>query len=289
MSARRVPMEPAGAPAHAMTDTSRPAAAPPADDRFVRRDRREILGVLRRLAAEEVAVLVTFGGEGDALHTRVVEVAGDGRAFVLEWGPDDHVSQRVIDAGTVSCQAELDNVRLHFAIEPTPGRHRYLKAFAARVPDVVLRVQRREYYRLAIGPDDGVACSLVLPHPGGESLPTAVALIDLSGGGMAARVPMAAGARLRLHTELTGCRLTLADAGVLDTRVRVRNLTRTADAQGQPWVRVGCQFLDLRVGHVAQLQRLIGDIERRRRADERRRAEREAMLAARRSDVDHRR
>jgi c-di-GMP-binding flagellar brake protein YcgR len=185
----------------------------------------------------------------------------------------------VLQCETVSCQAELDNVRLHFVLEPTAGRLRYSKVFAARVPDLMIRVQRREYYRLAIEPADGVRCTLLLPQPGGAAKETEVELVDLSGGGMAFRVPLALGAQLRLHVELPGCTLTLADAGALGTRVRIRNLMKHLDADGVAWVRAGAQFLDLRVGHIAQVQRLIGAIERRRRDEERRRAELEARRA----------
>lgn len=264
-----------------MASTTPLPTGAPVDPRFVQRDHREILTAVRRMAKEEIPILLVHGGEGEVIHTRVLDLSDDGRSLFLEWGPDDAVSQQVIDAGTVSCQAELDNVRLHFAVEPVLGRLQYLKAFACRVPDLIMRVQRREYYRLPIEPGDEVACAVELPLPNGTVRSVDVALVDLSGGGMSFRVPMVQGARLRLHGELGPCRVTLADAGELDTRLRVRNLLRIADADtGQPWVRAGCQFLDLRVGHIAQVQRFIGHIERRRRAEERQRAELEARAAA---------
>jgi flagellar brake protein len=251
-----------------------------ADPRFVQRDHREIVVTMRRLRDEEVPVLISYGAEGDVVHSRVIEVAGDGRTMSLEWGPDDATSAHVLDAGTVACQAELDNVRLHFAVEPSLGRVQYLKAFAAKVPDLMMRVQRREYYRLLIEPPDGVMCTIELRRPDGSMRDVEVALVDLSGGGMSFKLPLVLGAQLRLHAELIVPRLALADAGELSTRVRVRNLARHQADDGQSWVRAGCQFLDLRVGHIAAVQRFIGHIERQRRADERQRAEREARRAA---------
>lgn len=251
-----------------------------ADPRFVQRDHREIVLTMRRLQREETPILFTFGGEGDVVHTRVVEVAGDGRTMAFEWGHTDERSQQVLDAGTVAVQAELDNVRLHFAVEPSLGRVQYLKAFACRVPDLMMRVQRREYYRLPIEPSDGVTCVVELRHPDGSPRPVEVELVDLSGGGMSFRLPLVLGAQLRLQAELNLPRLELPGAGELTTRVRVRNLFRFPGEDGQSWVRAGCQFLDLRVGHIAQVQRFIGHIERARRAEERERAEREARLEA---------
>ena len=263
-----------------------PVPAPanlPTDPRFVQRDHREILRLVKRLITEELATLLSFGAEGDVIHTRLLDLSDDGRSVFAEWGPDDAVSQRVIDAGPVSCQAEIDNVRLHFVLEPKAGRLRYEKVFVARLPDLVFRVQRREYFRLPIRPQDRVVCSLVLPRPDGTTRTADVQLVDLSGGGMALCVAMALGAQLRLHVELAGCTLDLADAGTLPTRLRIRNLSKVAVDDGEAWIRVGAQFLDLRVGHIAQVQRFIGHIERRRRDEERRRAELEARTAAARA------
>lgn len=251
-----------------------------ADPRFVQRDHREIVLALRRLEREQTPVLFSFGGEGDVVHTRVIEVAADGRTMAFEWGQTDEQSQQVLDAGTVAVQAELDNVRLHFAVEPSLGRVQYLKAFTSRVPDLMMRVQRREYYRLTIEPDDGVECVVELRHPDGSPRPAPASIVDLSGGGMSFRLPLLLGAQLRLQAELAVPRLELPGAGELSTRVRIRNLFRSHGDDGQSWVRAGCEFLDLRVGHIAQVQRFIGHIERARRAEERERAERQARLDA---------
>lgn len=260
--------------------TTTPATLADADPRLVLRDHREIVVTMRRLLAEETPVLISYGAEGEVVHSRVIAVSGDGRSMSLEWGPDDATSQHVLDAGTVSCQAELDNVRLHFAVEPTLGRVQYLKAFAGKVPDLMMRVQRREYYRLLVEPCDGVACTVELRRPDGAVREAEVALVDLSGGGMSFKLPLVLGAQLRLHAELVVSKLALADAGELSTRVRVRNLARHQGDDGQSWVRAGCQFLDLRVGHIAAVQRFIGHIERKRRAEERQQAELEARQAA---------
>ena len=255
-----------------------------ADPRYTQRDRREILRVLRRLVADQVPVLLVGAGEGDVLHTTLLDVAADERSLFFEWGPDDETTERLIEDGVaVSCQAEVDQVRLHFAIEPTVGRLQYRKVLRAPLPELMFRVQRREYYRLPIVATDGVVCTLLLPHPDGASRPTGVELVNLSGGGLAFRVPLPLGAQLRLHVELSGGTLTFANAGVLATRLRVRNLTKVTDESGNATVRVGAQFLDLRVGHIAQVQRFIGFIERRRRDEERRRADLEARAEEQRA------
>ena len=255
-----------------------------ADPRYTQRDRREIVRVLRRLVANQVPVLLVGAGEGDVLHTTLLDLAADERSLFFEWGPDDEATQRLIEDGVaVSCQAEVDQVRLHFAIEPTLGRLHYRKVLRARVPELMFRVQRREYYRLPIVPADGVVCTVLLPYPDGTSRPTDVELVELSGGGLAFSVPLSLGAQLRLHVELSGGTLTYANAGALATRLRVRNLTKIVDENAHATVRVGAQLLDLRVGHIAQVQRFIGVIERRRRDEERRRADLEARAEEQRA------
>ena len=70
---------------------------------------------------------------------------------------------------------------------------------------------------------------------------------------------------LRLHVELRECLLAMGDMGALQARAMVRNLVKLTGADGKPFVRMGCEFLGLRDGEIALLQRFVGQVQRRQR------------------------
>ena len=226
------------------------------------RDPGEILRVLNRLAGDRLPVQAELGDDGAVVHTRVLGLASDGRTVFLEWDADQ--GERLVRGVRVWCEAAIDHARVRFDIEPRAGEFQRTRAVRSRVPDVVVKLQRREYYRLGIGPDDGVACSLLLPHPGGQPKATDVEVVDLSGTGMAFVVPLALGAQLRMRVELGGCTIALPELGELHPTVRVRGL-RKVDGQGAAPVRVGCEFDGMRVEEVGLVQRFIARVERGRR------------------------
>lgn len=243
------------------TASARPRPDSPPDERFTLRDRAQVLATLGKLAADEVPVTCSYGPEGDVLHSKVLGVSDDRRTIFLELSGDEAADAAFVSSGPVSCQAALANIRIEFVIEPVMGRRFYSKAFAAPLPPFLVRVQRREYYRMNMSGVTGLACELAMPRADRTDPMVGVTVLDLSGGGMAVRVPPGPWA-LRLHVELRACRVTLGDMGELEARAVVRNLVKLADDEGKPYVRMGCEFAGLRDGEISLLQRFVSHAQR---------------------------
>lgn len=247
--------------------TARTRTDAPPDERFTVRDPGQIATTLTKLATEEVPVTCSYGPEGDVAHSKVLAVSSDRRTVFLEMTGDDAVDAAVAAGGPVSCQAALANIRVEFVVEPVVGRLHYSKVFAAPAPSFLIRVQRREYYRMNMDGTDGPSCELALPRMDRTDPLVDVRVVDLSGGGMAVVLPNGPWA-LRLHVELRECLLAVGDIGALQARALVRNLVKLTGADGRPFVRMGCEFLGLRDGEIALLQRYVSQVQRRQREQE---------------------
>jgi c-di-GMP-binding flagellar brake protein YcgR len=128
------------------------------------------------------------------------------------------------------------------------------------MPDSVVRLQRREYYRVVTPLVRPLVCDTPDPADARRTLPLRV--LDLSAGGMALLVPQEK-APFAIGDTLEGCSLELPEAGRVIFNASVRSLALHARPSG---TRIGCSFLRL-PGHAHKMiQRLILGLERERQA-----------------------
>lgn len=215
---------------------------------------REIAFVLRQLASKGALVTAMFGNERDFLLTTVIGVAEDNRSLLLDLGRDEEIVSRALRKGHLLCDTQLDRVKIQFEIEHIEKtEHEHLPALRAPLPGLLLRLQRREYYRLSVPLADDMLCSV--PLESGRSINARV--IDISGGGLALLVtptnsPFAPGQVFK------NCSLTLPHAvGPIRFTLEVRNLFRISQRDGREMVRAGCQFSDMPMQVADQIQRYI--------------------------------
>lgn len=215
---------------------------------------REIAFVLRQLASKGALVTATFGGELDFLLTTVITVPEDNRYLLLDLGRDQTVVTRALNKGRLLCDTQLDRVKVQFEIEHLEQtEHEHLPALRAPLPGVLLRLQRREYYRLAVPYSDDMLCGV--PLESGRTINARV--IDISGGGLAllatpTNSPFAPGLVFK------NCTLTLPHTtGPIRFTLEVRNLFRITQRDGREMVRAGCQFSDMPMTVANQIQRYI--------------------------------
>jgi hypothetical protein len=143
---------------------------------------------------------------------------------------------------------------------------RGLPAFSAELPGQVLRLQRREYYRLSTPLTKPVKFVARIRRADGSALIVEASLLDLSGGGICLMVTPQMAELLQRGDILTECKMTLPDEGQLVASLYIRNKLEVATRGGSRYLRVGCQFLDLPGARMSMVQRYINRVERERKA-----------------------
>lgn len=240
------------------------------DERFLLRHPRDIRQVLQQLIERRALISGHLASRGLTFPTALISLDEDTNTLLFDGSASDTLNRGIEEAGqTVVCVSQLDRVHVQFALSDcTRTQLDGQVAFHAPIPDRVMRLQRREFFRLRVPVTQPVRC--LIPFQVGEDQPQRVELrvLDISGGGIAVEVP-ADRPEFRPYREYTDCRLLLPDSEALTVRLMVKNLFRQSQPNGRESLRAGCQFTDLPRGGDAQIQRYIFRMERQRSARER--------------------
>ncbi|MCB1894080.1 MAG: flagellar brake protein [Rhodocyclaceae bacterium] len=254
----------------ATTDDKRIELLDAADySEYVLRDPREINAVLNGLVQQRCIVSAHPDRRRDFVLTTLLGIdTATGRLY-FDSAHDDDGNRRLTAAASVTFSALLEKIKVQFSTEALEaGSHDGHTALVAPPPEKVLRLQRREYFRLVTPTSQALVCTI--PVRQGSSLEVFEArVMDISGGGIGVLVPPK---EMRLSTDAVfdECTLVLPEFGTIVTRLRIRNIFRVTNRNGVTMLRAGCQFVKLSPGAENMIQRYILKTERERNARARR-------------------
>lgn len=233
---------------------------------YLLRDPLEIAAVLHGLVQRRT--MVSAHPEGSRAFALTSVLAADAKAGTLlfDSSGDDAANRRLVGADSVTFSALLDKIRVQFSTGPLSAtEHEGYPAFAAPLPRELLRLQRREYFRLITPVAHSVTCQIPVPIDADRLKTFEARVLDISGGGVGVLVPPR-GLDLATDMEFDGCSLLLPEFGDITAQLRIRSVFRITNRNGIVMTRAGCQFVDLPTGAETLIQRYILKIERERGA-----------------------
>lgn len=238
--------------------------------RFAVRDPREIVQLMHALI-EKRPLLNAQAAAGPSFLTVVLAVTppsgSAGGSVLIDAPSDEAVVTRAVATTGLACTTRLDNVRVQFSLGAlTRVANEGRAALQAPLPDSVLRLQRREFFRLQTPHSGAPVCAITVDGPGGKKT-VSVRILDISGGGLAILVPPKE-LDFAPSREFADCLLMLADGPPLPVRLIVRNLFEVERPNGIKVLRAGCEFVGQTTAGSARIQRYIFKIERDRKARE---------------------
>jgi len=236
--------------------------------RYLLRDPVEIEGVLRNLIRRRANVTAYLNGSRDFLMTTILDVRG--QDVILDAPPNDVELRKAEAANELICITQLDSVKIQFPLDGVDiTTYEGAPALEANLPDRLLRLQRREYFRLTAPVAHSLTCQIPVPNEAGSVSTFEARVLDISGGGIAIVVPPE-GVEFKPDTEFTECQIQLPDAGTITARLRIRSVFRVTNRNGISMLRAGCEFMDLTDKIESIIHRYILNVERERSARERR-------------------
>jgi flagellar brake protein len=252
-----------------MDTTPFPEPESPAHERFWLYSHIEIVALLTRLGGEKVQMTVYWGRDGECAVTQILEVDDGSSELKLDMPNSPRLQANLLGASDLTCVAFVDNIKIQFlARSPTASSSGGYAAFRVDLPERLLRLQRREYFRVRT--PDGLSASCLVPFSGDQAKYESLRVLDLSVGGMA----MLAYPRhfdLSETSLIDRCFLDLPGIGTVTVRMRVAHVELAGDGGLR---RCGCEFVDLTPHARMMLQRYVQkiDIEQRRLQGRRRAA-----------------
>lgn len=227
--------------------------------------RREIVALLRQIAEKNQLVRMLVHGEADVCVTSILEVDPDNDTLVLDRSIDRDQNRRILSAGKVSCETSLDKIRIMFKLENVrETEYEGSNALEADIPETMVRLQRREFYRMATPVTNPVRAIIPLPDElggGTASFP----LSDISCGGIAF-LDSKHQLGEAMGRTFEGCRIDLPDIGPVVTGLEIRNMFDVTLLNNKTSRRFGCMFVNISRGNLSNVQRYITRLERERNA-----------------------
>jgi c-di-GMP-binding flagellar brake protein YcgR len=228
--------------------------------------RREIVSLLRQIGEHNQLIRLLIRGEADVCVTSILAVDEDSNTLVLDRSIDPAQNQRMTGAARAKCETTLDKIRILFgAANLAPTVWRGEPALRADIPPTLIRLQRREYYRMATPVTNPVRALVPVPMDGGTGGMSVFALHDISVGGIALL-----DSKLLLDTTvgrvISNCRIELPEIGPIATSLEIRNSLDLTLLNHKTTRRIGCQFVDISRSGLAAVQRYITKLERERNA-----------------------
>lgn len=226
----------------------------------------EMTAIFRSLAERVAQITLVFNEGRDMVLSSLISYNAD--SLIFETGASTELNRRALQANKLFAVSLLDRVKIQFILNgvtsvEVSGR----LAFLAPRPESLLRLQRRENYRLSTPLTRPPKCKISFPTADGKAFQLEVEAVDISGGGVCLTgVP--ASLPLAVETELASCSIDLPDVGVVAVKLQVRNFRAAMGRAGANTQRVGCQFMDLPGSTATLIHRYIMKVERDRKARE---------------------
>jgi c-di-GMP-binding flagellar brake protein YcgR len=227
--------------------------------------RREIVALLRQIAEKNQLIRLLVRGESDVCVTSLLHVDPDSDTLILDRSVSREQNERIAGAKQVRCETSLDKIRILFALEGLSATtFEGGTALRAAIPKSLIRLQRREFYRMATPLTNPVRALIGLPPELGGGMGD-FPLSDISVGGIAIfdnklQLGPTIGATLK------NCRIDLPEVGVVTCSLHIRNSIDMTLLNNKSTRRLGCQFTDISRGNLAGVQRYITKLERERNA-----------------------
>jgi c-di-GMP-binding flagellar brake protein YcgR len=230
--------------------------------------RREIISILRTLANQNQLITLQANNTSEPVMTSVLGVDEDSDTVFIDCSRSSTVNQRLAESRKISFTTALDNIRIHFSTEETMERCKYdnQDAFSMPLPESLIRLQRREYFRVPTPITNPVKCAVKLTDAEGKVTQTlSLPLQNVSGGGIALIDEN------KLLDNTVGkiyrdCRIDLPGGSPVIATLEIRNSHEIKLNNGKLIRRVGCLFIDLPMSMVSAVQRYITKLERERAA-----------------------
>ncbi len=229
---------------------------------YVTKSRLEIRRILNSIIEQAAPVTVPVGGD-DFFLTSIVGIDEDEDFLFFACTENNQHTEQMLDQENMLCSTSLEKIKIQFGCRPiefTPYEGQ--QTLKTEVPRELMRLQRREYYRMMTPANPPVKCTLSTRR-GATPVNLEFSLLDISCGGVAIITPPEIFAPA-LGTVYT-CLIHLPGTNPLRAQVQARNAFMITLPDGKLTERSGFAFINLTENQVSAVQRFIMELERQRK------------------------
>lgn len=227
--------------------------------------RFEVVSLLREVLSRHALITIYFNEGHDAIGSTLLDVNPDFEELVIDCGADTDANARLLRAPCLTAVTSLDHIRIQFATgRAQPTTFQGGPAFRIRLPGSVLRLQRRNAYRVRV--PMARPAHLRMAHPTLQDMTLKLKILDISVGGIAVLAAVNDGLSWERSDVIEGCSVELPDFGRFETALNVRYKLLLAETGRTKLKRYGMEFVGLPGPLASLVQRYILYVERSRQS-----------------------
>ncbi len=231
---------------------------------------KEIVQILKKLIDDKTNLRVSFNQGNEDYITNIISVDNESGHLYFDLTVDDVFNQRLTNSATIMVSKDSGirikwNSSKHTQVALVDG-----KALQLEIPTEIIRLQRRELFRLPTPSVKPLTCQIHVPNLiNPQKLdPISYHLVDVSLGGVGLIVPNKVHPSIAVGKLFDDCRIEFPDVGEARLTLEVRNIIKLPSENNDEKFRIGMQYVQPTRANENMIHRYTFDLER-------------AMLAAR--------
>ncbi|SFW30427.1 flagellar brake protein [Nitrosovibrio sp. Nv17] len=217
-----------------------------------------ILSILKSVMRTGSLLTCQCGDGKDPVLTTIIDIDAEQRTLALDCGSDDALG-RVLKAEKLNITTFPDGVKIQFECDDVEkARINGRDVFLMPVPETLLRIQKREYFRASVPEIVPAKCIIPLPVRKRDVPPAVeVALHDISRGGVAI-IDTHSAIEFKEGVIYRDCLMELPGVGAARANLQVCDASRDFRQPGQ---RIRCVYVDPQEYMLSMVQRYINRLE----------------------------
>lgn len=227
----------------------------------------EIIAYLRALEKKHAIITIYIDDGQPFFLSSIVAVDEEKSCFFLDIANSEGLRRLTERSPQLTLTATLEKVKIQIRVSNQHTVQRDGRAvLGLPLPKALLRLQRREYFRLETSHATPLQCKLARQREDSSTQVFNLTLLDISGGGVSLMGNISQAEPFLPGSIFADCRLEIPGDGFIAVNLCVKKASEQINRNGQPYLRIGCEFVSLPGTRLAQIQRYITRIERERKA-----------------------
>jgi len=225
--------------------------------------RKEVIVLLKSLQEQRQPINMIINDGTEVIVTLLLHVDEQNNTLIFDPAMTEAANRHLLETPRVYFEGSLQRISIQFS-SSSMSRTAHLgnAALSCTIPTSVIRLQRREYYRISTPVTNPIMCVLDVPEDNGGGT-IKLPLLDISCGGVVLMDEQKV-LNADFGTLYENCKLDLPGVGLVNVTLQVRNSLNLVLMNHKASRRIGFQFIKLPNAVMAQIQKLITKIERER-------------------------
>lgn len=228
--------------------------------------RREIVSLVTSMMERNQLLNLLIKGGAESIITSILDVDEADDSIIIDAAPTTSLNDSIIQSNRISFEAIYNNIRITFNVDKAQECiFQKRPALKIAIPESLIRLQRREYFRISTPVAKPLHVTFRVTKPDGTFATIVTQLNNISAGGVGITDD-----KMQLKTTLghiyEDCSLELSDNTLVTVKLQIRDAKETKLTSGKTVMRLGCEFIDLPRAVLAAIQRFITKLEREQNA-----------------------